>query len=209
MTWKERIMDYVSKFPGATDSDIENYYRQKNPNVTHQTINIACRDLVKSGMLKRQSNPDKDGLIGNYPTDQAPEIAAEAKVQPRAFDGEPLQEEDIKHILADKLTAEGWDVKIAWGHTQGVDIDARRGNERWMIEIKGPGSRNEMRNNYFIGILGEMLQRMDDPNARYTIAFPDIEKFRRLWNDLPELAKKRTTIDLLLVDPQGNIENLS
>lgn len=208
MTWKERVMYYVKKYPGATDSDIENHYKLEYPKVTHQTINIACRDLVRLGMLVRQNNPDKSGLIGNYPTDKAPEIAVKAKTEPRLSDGEPLQEEDIKHILTDKLTSEGWNVKTAWGYTRGVDIDARRGVERWLIEIKGPGSRNEMRNNYFIGILGEMLQRMDDPNARYTIAFPDIEKFRRLWNDLPELAKKRTTIDLLLVDPQGNIENL-
>lgn len=208
MTWKERVMYYVKKYPGATDSDIEKYYRPKYPKVTHQTINSECRYLERLGMLERKRNPDKGGNKGNYPTGKVLEVSVKANVVKQVSDEEPLQEEDIKHILTDKLTSEGWNVKTAWGYTRGVDIDARRGVERWLIEIKGPGSRNEMRNNYFIGILGEMLQRMDDPNARYTIVFPDIEKFRRLWNDLPELAKKRTTIDLLLVDPQSNIENL-
>ena len=62
-----------------------------------------------------------------------------------------------------------------------------------------------MRVNYFIGILGEILQRMNDINARYSIAFPDIEQYRRLWNKLPRLAKERTAIDLILVDETGNI----
>lgn len=208
MTWKERIMKYVNKYPGATDTDIENHYRSEYSKVRHQTINSECRYLERLGMLERKCNPEKGGNKGNYPTDKVLEISVKANVAKQVSDEEPLQEEDIKRILTDKMKAEGWDVKTAWGHIPGVDIDAHREDERWMIEIKGPGSRNAMQNNYFIGILGEMLQRMDDPNARYSIALPDIKKFRRLWNELPELAKKRTTIDLLLVDPQGNIENI-
>lgn len=207
MTWNDMVMDYINEHPGATDSEIENFYRPEYPKVRHQTINAACRNLESLGRLVRKKDP-YNGIKRNYPTGKASEIAVAPKAVPRASDGEPLQEEDIKHILADKLTAEGWKVKIAWGHTRGVDIDARRGDERWLIEIKGPGSRNAMQNNYFNEIFGEILKRMDDPNARYTIVFPDIKKFRRLWYDLPELAKERTTIDLLLVDPQGNIENL-
>ena len=74
---------------------------------------------------------------------------------------------------------------------------------------EGPGSRQPMRVNYFLGILGETLQRMNDPNARYTIALPDLEQYRKLWNKLPQLAKERTTIDMILVDPDGHIELLN
>lgn len=56
----------------------------------------------------------------------------------------PLHEEEIKTILTNYFTKEGWAVKTAWGHMPGVDIDARRGNKRWMIEVKGPGSRPPM-----------------------------------------------------------------
>ena len=117
-----------------------------------------------------------------------------------------LQEEAVKHILNNMLQKEGWNTKVAWGHNRGIDIDATKNDKRWVIEVKGPGSRPEMRNNYFIGILGEMLQRMDDENARYSIAFPKTEKYLRLWNELPRLAKERTTIDLILVDENGCIE---
>lgn len=120
----------------------------------------------------------------------------------------PLHEEEIKTILTNYLTEQGWNVKTAWGHMPGVDIDARRGNERWMAEVKGPGSRPPMRVNYFIGILGETLQRMNDPSARYSIALPDMVQYRNLWHKLPKLAKERTTIDLLLIDSAGHIEVL-
>ena len=94
-------------------------------------------------------------------------------------------------------------LKVAWGYIHGVDIEAVKGKQRWLIEVKGPGSRPEMRVNYFIGILGETLQRMDDPDAHYSIAFPDMQAFRSLWAKLPKLAKERTGIDLILIDEKG------
>lgn len=89
-----------------------------------------------------------------------------------------------------------------------LDVEATRNGERWLIEVKGPGSRPEMRVNYFIGILGETLQRMDDPKAHYSIAFPDMQAFRNLWAKLPSLAKQRTGIDLILVDEVGTLTTL-
>ena len=95
-----------------------------------------------------------------------------------------------------------------WEH--GVDIKVRNKDysRYWIIEVKGPGSRQAMRVNYFIAILGETLQRMTDSNARYSIALPDLEQFRRLWERLPQLAKERTTIDVIFVDEDGNISFL-
>lgn len=201
MNWQEKIMEFVAKQPGATDRDLREHF-----GVSNQAINAPCRALVAKGLLIRKENPDKGGLIGNYPAEIAHMSVQEVSKESSRF--EALQEEDIKRILHDKLVADGWHVKVAWGRNRGVDIDAVRGKERWMIEVKGPGSRNEMQNNYFVGILGEILQRMDDQYARYSIAFPQIDKFRRLWDELPELAKKRTQIDLLLVDKDGRIEIL-
>jgi hypothetical protein len=65
-----------------------------------------------------------------------------------------------------------------------------------------------MRVNYFLGALGEILQRMDDPDARYSVAFPDIAQFRRLWERLPALAKKRTGISALFVAASGEITHV-
>ena len=62
-----------------------------------------------------------------------------------------------------------------------------------------------MRHNYFLTVLGETLQRMDDSTAHYSIAMPDIGKFRDLWQRLPGLAKTRTRITALFVSRDGRV----
>ena len=66
-----------------------------------------------------------------------------------------------------------------------------------------------MRVNYFISMLGETLQRMDDPDAKYSIAVPDVQQFRKLWGRLPQLAKQRTGISVLFVSRDGSVEEVS
>lgn len=196
MTVKEEIMAAVTQFPGLTDTELEKRYGR-----SHQTINKACRDLVAEGLLVRQPNPNKDGNLGNYPTGKAPKAAA--VTQPVATDG--LDEDAIKSYLKKWLEDQGWSVKVAWGKNHGVDLEAVKGGEYWLIEAKGPGSRQAMRHNYFLGILGETLQRMDNEKARYSIAFPDMQVYRGLWKRLPQLAKQRTGIDMLLVSEDGKV----
>ena len=204
-TLKENIMNYITQFPGATDTEMEKYFKTR-----HQSINQACRKLEKEGCLVRKDNPEKSNHIGNYPLDKAyvRKRVVTAKKESDLEGKKPLQEDEIKVVLNDYLIKNGWDTKVAWGHKHGIDIEAVKDNKRWVIEVKGPGSRQEMRVNYFIMILGETLQRMTDSNARYSIALPDIEQFRRLWERLPQLAKERTTIDIIFVDEDGNISFL-
>jgi len=66
-----------------------------------------------------------------------------------------------------------------------------------------------MRVNYFIGILGETLQRMDDPASKYSISLPDVPQFRRLWSRLPHLAKKRTGITVLFISAKGEVTEMA
>jgi hypothetical protein len=79
----------------------------------------------------------------------------------------------------------------------------------WVIEVKGQGTLDAMRVNYFLAVLGELLQRMDDGNARYSIALPDLSQFRRLWQRLPSLAKERTRISALFVGVSGRVEGVT
>jgi hypothetical protein len=46
---------------------------------------------------------------------------------------------------------------------------------------------------------------MDDPNAKYSIALPDMKQFRNLWNRFPKLAKERTQISAMFVSTDGSI----
>lgn len=63
--------------------------------------------------------------------------------------------------------------------------------------------------NYFISMLGELLQRMSIDEARYSIAMPDIQQLRRLCDRLPALARRRTQISALFVSVDGRVEHLS
>ena len=110
-----------------------------------------------------------------------------------------MNEDTIKKKLVKDLKSKGWKVEVAYGRKKGVDILAIKDSSRWVIEVKGLGSLQPMQNNYFLSVLGETLQRMNCPDTRYSIALPDTEKFRRLWNELPQLAKERTKIDCIFI----------
>ena len=117
-----------------------------------------------------------------------------------------LTEEQVKHFINDYYTAQGFNTNVAWGHSHGADIIAQRENTRLIIEVKGCGSRPQMRVNYFLSVLGEVLQRMDTEDDEYYIALPKMQQYEILWRKLPALAKPRTKISLILVDDSGHLE---
>lgn len=119
-----------------------------------------------------------------------------------------LSEDHVKTLLCEHLKREGWHVQAAMGKSRGIDIEARRSSKRWIIEAKGSGSLNPMRVNYFLAVLGETLQRMDNPETKYSIALPDLPQFRGLWSRLPRLAKERTKISCLLVRENGEFDEI-
>jgi hypothetical protein len=92
---------------------------------------------------------------------------------------------------------------VAWGGTHGIDIDAHRDGRRWIIEAKGSGKSGAQRSNYFVGALGELMQRANDPKADYGLALPDLDQYRRLWERLPALAKRRMRLSALFVSDDG------
>ena len=198
----DQILQLISKSAGMTDREITSQLR--GASAPQQPINQTARGLESKGLVVRRKRAD--GLIGNYEGDGERQEGPIGPTEKKNHDLEALSEDEIKAVLDRWLQRAGWTTQVAWGSVQGIDIDASRGSERWIIEVKGPGSRSPMRVNYFLGILGETLQRMDDPDASYSIALPDLKQYRGLWNRLPDFAKSRTTISLLLVALDGTIE---
>lgn len=92
---------------------------------------------------------------------------------------------------------------MAWGHDPGIDIEAHRGDERWVIEAKGTGNYDQMSRNYFFGVIGNLLQRMTDEIAHYALAIPEVPPFINLVARFPELARRRTQLWFLLVRRDG------
>ncbi|MDE3097353.1 MAG: MarR family transcriptional regulator [Chloroflexota bacterium] len=203
-TLPERILTLITKTPGLTDREIAD--AMLGTGHAQQPVNQACHKLESAKVLARRKRTD--GRIGNYPSGFAP-TPAPAKGTASPAEHDAFAEDAIKRSLETYLQSKGWSTEIAWGQTHGVDIVAQRDGVRWIIEVKGRGSRPEMRVNYFIGMLGELLQRMSDPDAKYSIALPDMPQFRGLWSRLPALARSRTTITALFVDEADTVAELS
>jgi hypothetical protein len=201
-TLAEQIIRLLEQNPGMTDREITDSLRGHSYN--QQPINQKCHDLQGRGVLARRKR--SDSLIGNYLATQAVNLVAIRRDEPDHMStNDILSEDDVKQCLEKWLIGDGWQVEIAWGNKPGVDIKAHKESELWLIEVKGGGSRSAMRVNYFLGVLGELLQHMDDPDASYSIAFPDLQQFRRLWERLPALAKQRTGISALFVNKDGDV----
>lgn len=204
VTLTQRILEAVQKQPGITDRRLaEALFGLGTP---QQRVNGECLRMAGRGLIDRKNRPD--GLIGNFCTGKEVEHLPVAEPVAPA-NGTVFSEDQLKTVLEGWLQAQGWTVEIAWAKTRGIDLHARRGKERWIIEAKGSGSLDAMRVNYFLGVLGETLQRMDDPEAAYSIAVPDVKQFRNLWARLPLLAKQRTKITALFVTRDGQVEQVT
>jgi hypothetical protein len=108
--------------------------------------------------------------------------------------GGRVSEDEVKAALKSYLEVDGWTVTVAWGRERGIDIEARRGNDRLLIEAKGEAPAGAQQVNYFLGALGELVQRMSDPDACYALALPGHRQYRGLVDRLPALAKERLGI---------------
>jgi hypothetical protein len=195
------LIKLVNESPGMTDRELTDVLKGKG--IHPSQVNQEARYLEQKGLLVRR--PRNDGFIGNYPFAPEENASSIAQKPSIARTAEGLSEDEVKAHLGAWLRAQGWEAKIAWGKSRGVDILATRNERRWIIEAKGLGSLQPMRVNYFIAMLGETLQRMADPEAKYSIAMPDIAQFRGLWERLPQLAKQRTQITALFVTSQGAV----
>jgi hypothetical protein len=117
-----------------------------------------------------------------------------------------LSEYDLKRFLERHLVAAGWTVKVLWGHERGIDLVATRAQEHLIVECKGEGPSQQQETNYFLGALGELVQRMTLADAQYALALPDSRRFRGLVERLPQLARHRLRLGIFFVDAQGKIE---
>jgi len=114
-----------------------------------------------------------------------------------------LSENVIKQLLKVHLISEGWSTETYRNNHHGLDVIAIRGDEHWVIMIKGEESADIVES--FILALGSIVQVMEDPKSKYSIALPDIIPYRRLWERLPVLVKQRTAITALFVNQGGSV----
>jgi hypothetical protein len=195
-TLADRILDAIRYAP--LDDDV----LARRLGVGHEHVNQAARRLEAQGRLRRFTGPD--GKIVNA----LPDSPAQQTSEPRppsvvlgGTDHTRITENGVKEAVRAHLTARGFDVAVAWGRVGGIDIDARHPDgRRHLIEAKAEvGKNGPQQVNYFVGMLGELVQRMDDVQASYGIALPDNRQYRGLVNRLPALAKERLRLAVFWV----------
>jgi hypothetical protein len=157
---------------------------------------------MSTDLIRRTNRPD--GRIGNYP------IASAVPGQPlKTEERQNLGEDSVNDLLAAWLISQRWDLQSrARGHSRGVDIVAQSEGRLWSIQVKGEGKHRNAQQNNFIDALGQTLYAMDDSDKKYSIAFPDLPAYRRLWSRVPECARGRTGITALFVGASGQVEEV-
>lgn len=202
-TVAERILDALTQ-GGPLDDDALAILLDISP---RQTVNQAARRLHASGRLVRQ--PGQDGKIVNV---LAAEGAAEPEAAPlsaaaaaRSSGVAVLTEDEVKEAVCAHLTDLGFDVAVAWGRVRGIDLDAQHPDGRRIIcEAKGEVAKGGAQQvNYFLGALGELVQRMSDPRATYALALPGHRQYRGLIGRLPALARERLGLTVFWVTRDG------
>lgn len=208
-TLADRVLAALNAAAGPLDDDV--LTRQLRV-TTKQTVSLVCRTLEASGRIRRFRAPDGmlvNALVAPLESAAAPgtqlEFALPAGL-PRTAPAVPvlLTENQIKRAVREYLIAQGYRVHVAWGHTRQVDIHAERDGERLLLEAKGQVERRPQQSNDFLGALGELLQRMTDPNATYGLALPDHPQYRTLVQRLPELIWDRLNLVVYFVSGSGD-----
>jgi hypothetical protein len=195
-TLADRILDAIRCAP--LDDDV----LTRRLGVSHrQTVNHTARRLEAEGRLRRFTG--RNGKIVNaLPTSPAqPPLEANPPPAVPGGGGSRITEDEVKEAVRAYLRAEGFDVQVAWGRVRGIDLDARHPDgRRYVIEAKAEvGKSGPQQVNYFIGMLGELVQRMDDAHASYGIALPANGQYRGLVARLPALAKERLQLTVFWV----------
>ncbi len=136
--------------------------------------------------------------------DSRPEPRREPHLpSPAAAAAPAVTEDQVKQVVKEYLEERGFSVVVAWGRERGPDLDARRGTDRWIVEAKSEAPSGPQQVNYFLGALGELVQRMSDASARYALALPDHKQYRGLVDRWRSLARKRLRLAVFFVRPEG------
>jgi len=220
------VLSHVKNHPEGQDDD----QISAALGIDRIQINQICRRLAASGAILRGKGPSDRKIINRPLLSQAveslpalPNTTAKtaapstttasvtgtivwlvdiAAMQLFAYAGDTkITEDAVKSAIKQTLEAEGWYTVVQFGHDHGIDIEAVRGNERFVLEAKGEGFSSPARSVNFDGALGELLRRMNAPGARYGLAMPAHRQFIGLVARLPLWIRQRLSFWFFFVRP--------
>jgi len=179
VTAKERIIDYLQRFGRTSDAKPAAALR-----LLHPQVNQACRHLEPQGIVRRDATarPILNELIG---TPDGPKSRSRNRYRSGAEAAVTLTEDDVRDAVKRLLESQGYTVTVRWGRDRGIDIEANHEKERLVLEAEGESRQGPQQRNYFTNAIGELVERMTDPPAKYGLALPDNPQFRGLVERLP------------------------
>ena len=121
----ERILEAIRYVP-LNDDELA----QRLGVSPRQSINQAARMLEVRGLIRRTPGPD--GKLVNVLGEPVAALPAAAS-SVRVISGQratPVTEDEVKTAIRDHLEALGFEVEVAWGQIQGIDVDARHPDGR-------------------------------------------------------------------------------
>ena len=224
-----RVLAHIKDHPEGHDDD----HIGAALGIDRIQINAICHRLAASGAILRGKGPSDRKIINrpasNQGTDSFP-MPATLTMQPAtsgsmeitltgpivwladsdalqlfAYKGEAkITEDTVKSAIKQTLEADGWHTVVRFGHDHGIDIEAVRGNERFVLEAKGEGFSSPARSVNFDGALGELLRRMNAADARYGLAMPAHRQFIGLVARLPLWIRQRLSLWFFFVRPKAD-----
>lgn len=190
----ERVLDLLTGGVEFDDDEIAGRL-----SVNRQHVNQVCRRLASQGRLVRRQG-SRGKIVNCVDVNASPPTEI---VVPVGEPGAHLTEDEVKRAVRDHLVGQGYDVDVRWGRERGIDIDAVGPLGRLVLEAKGEVALQPQQVNYFLGALGELIQRMSDADAAYGLALPDNRQYRGLVARLPSLARERLRLRVLFVRRDG------
>lgn len=227
MSNRERIVEFINRFPGRDDDEISVALKIE----PRQTVNQVCRALTKAGILERRQNAT--GKLGNY---YVADHDVHSETQSRAVDVSEIKsivdatkdwfwEGNVTDAVATYLIMQGWKI-LSQADTRtkqrGLDIHAIRDNREIVIEVKGYPSKSyrdlsksdqrkptsptsQAQHWYSHATLKVMRLQTAYPSAIVAMAFPDFPRYRQLFKETAP-AFERLGIAILFISEAGAIE---
>lgn len=105
--------------------------------------------------------------------------------------------EDLNNILKSWLDENGYTYSEAKN-----ELIAQNEDRTWIINVQGikRGRKQTLPNK-----ISELIMKIEDRDAYYSIAFNDTNLTRRQWNEISKVVKEQLKLSVLLADKQGNI----
>jgi hypothetical protein len=195
----DRVLAYLAAHPEGQDDD----QIGEALHIDRHQINAICRGLAEADAIRR-GKPATGGKVLNQP---APQRGTEAPAVHNTFSPPPAIV-PTPSVTIPSVTITGPLVWLSDSHamqlfaydgTANLTEDAVKAAVKHVLE--SDGWRTEVHFGHINGALGELLRRMNAPDARYGLALPAHRRFTGLVRLLPLWIRQRLDLWFFFVRP--------